>query len=398
MAADGGPLGVTLRAAAVLLALLAGCTPQSRTTDNKSHALGLTAVSFADLPGWSADRADAALATFVGGCAAIADNPGADLGGSGQAAIGPAAWRAACDSAAVVPAGDPAAARAFFERAFIPYAVADTASDTPGLFTGYYEPELQGSRVPGPGYPTPLLRRPTDLVTVDLTPFDDDLHGRHITGRIQGKTLVPYPDRAAIDAGALAARRLELLWVSDPVDAFILQIQGSGRVKLPDGHVVRVSYDGQNGRPYVPIGRVLAQQGAMPLDRVTMPAIRTWLATHPDQAGPLMERDPSYVFFRELDGVPSDQGPPGALGAPLVPGRSIAVDKRFLPLGAPVFLATTDPLDGSAFRRLTVAEDLGGAIRGPVRADVFWGWDANAAIRAGLMRAPGRAWVLLPRT
>ena len=379
-------------AAGVAAWLLAGCATQ-RVSPGKTgeHSLGLTPVTFADLPGWDADRADAALATFLGACAAMAGNPAQSLGGNGQAAsLGGATqeWAAACAGARAVP-DNTEAARAFFERAFQPYAVADTGTDTKGLFTGYYEPELSGSRVPVPGFPTPLLGEPPDLVTIDLTPFDDDLKGRHITGRLQGGTLVPYYDRAAIDAGALRARRLELLWVSDAVDAFILQIQGSGRVRLPDGKVVRVSYAAQNGRPYVPIGRVLAQRGEIPLEKVTMPAIRDWLAGHPDQAASLMESDPSFVFFRELGGVPPNEGPPGALGAPLVPGRSIAVDKRFLPLGAPVFLDTTDPLDGSPLRRLMVAEDLGGAIRGPVRADVFWGWDGNAATRAGDDAGPG---------
>lgn len=391
-----------LRHAGFLAALaLAGCdTRPNASRPGVEHALGLTPAAFTALPGWGADRADAALATFVGACAAMAGSPGQSLGGAGLAASrGGSArdWAEACDGARAVPVADPSAARSYFERAFQAYAVADTAGDGHGLFTGYYEPELSGNRVARPGFATPLLSKPPELVTVDLTPFDEGLKGRHITGRVQGGTLVPYFDRAAIDAGALASRRLELLWVSDPVDAFILQIQGSGRVRLPDGSVVRVSYAGQNGRGYVPIGRVLAQRGEIPLDRVTMPAIRSWLAAHPDQAASLMENDPSYVFFRELDGVPADQGPPGALGAPLVPGRSVAVDKRFLPLGAPLFLDTTDPLDGSPLRRLMVAEDLGGAIRGPVRADLFWGWDAAAATRAGTMRAPGRAWLLLPR-
>lgn len=398
MEADRRPRGVRFWAAAAVAAFaLAGCATQP-PVNTAGHALGLTPVEYSALPGWGVDRADAALATFVGGCAAM--NSQQSLGGAGLAAsLGGSAqnWTAACNVARTLPAGDANAARAFFERAFQPYAVADTASDGPGLFTGYYEPELSGSRAATSGFPTPLLRAPPELVTVDLTPFDEDLRGRHITGRIEGGTFVPYYDRAAIDAGALARRRLELLWVSDPVDAFVLQIQGSGRVRLPDGSVVRVSYDRQNGRPYVPIGRVLAQRGDIPLGQVTMPAIRAWLAAHPEQAASLMETDPSYVFFRELGGVRPDQGPPGALGAPLVPGRSIAVDKRFLPLGAPVFLDTTDPLDGSALRRLMVAEDLGGAIRGPVRADVFWGWDADAATRAGTMKAPGRAWLLLPR-
>ena len=232
---------------------------------------------------------------------------------------------------------------------------------------------------------------------VDLGAFSPDLQGKHVTGRLDGDRLVPYYDRAAIVDGALSSRRLELLWLADPVDAFVLQIQGSGRVRLPDGGIVRVTYAGQNGRPYVPLGRVLAERGAMPLDKVSMQSIRAWLAAHPEQAASTMDRNPSYVFFREMDDLHADQGPPGALGATLTPGRSIAVDKRFIPLGAPVFVATTDPLDNRPLDRLMLAQDLGGAIRGPVRADIFWGWDRAAEDRAGRMNAHGTDYLLLPR-
>ena len=286
----------------------------------------------------------------------------------------------------------------FFEVYFTPYAVSDIATGkASGLVTGYYEPEVAGSRVASAGYATPLLSRPPDLLQVDLGAFAPDLKGRKISGRLLQGTLVPYYDRAEIEAGALAKRRLEILWLADPVDAFVLQIQGSGRVLLPDGRVVRVTYAGQNGRPYVPIGRVLADRGEIKLNAVSMPSIRAWLAAHPDQAAGVMNQNPSYVFFREASDLRPGEGPPGALGASLTPERSAAVDMDFLPLGAPLFVATTDPLDGSPLRRLVVAEDTGGAIKGPVRADLFWGWDKDAETRAGLMRAQGMIWVLLPR-
>ena len=180
------------------------------------------------------------------------------------------------------------------------------------------------------------------------------------------------------------------------MDAFFLEIQGSGRVDLPGGKVIRVSYAGQNGRPYVPIGRVLADRGQIPLDQVSLQSIRAWLDAHPDQAAAMMDQNPSYVFFREIDDLRPDQGPPGALGVALTPGRSAAVDRTYIPLGAPLFVATTDPVTGAKLQRLLVAQDLGGAIRGPVRADIFFGWGKEAEDRAGRMRQPGTSYLLLP--
>jgi membrane-bound lytic murein transglycosylase A len=322
------------------------------------------------------------------------------LGGSGDAAAQggqPADWATACAHAQTVPDRDPEAARAFFEANFRPYALSNTATNDPnGLFTGYYEPEVAGSLAPSAVYRTPLLGKPPDLMQVDLGAFAEDLKGRKIIGRVAGGALVPYFDRAQIEAGALSGERLEILWLADPVDAFVLQIQGSGRVRLPDARIVRVNYAAENGRPYVAIGRVLVDRGDLKLGAVTMPAIRAWLAAHPDQAATVMNQNPSYVFFSETTGLRPDQGPPGSLGANLTPGRSAAVDRRFIPLGAPLFVSTTDPLDGAPLRRLMIAEDTGGAIRGPVRADLFWGWDKDAATRAGLMKAQGNAWILLP--
>ncbi len=380
---------------------VSGCAPQKPPAVVARPAqIGLRPVAFADVPGWRSDDLTQAVRAFLAACKQMGGV--GRLGGAGEAArLGGSAenWRTGCEAAKGVPPGDPTAARSFFEANFTPYAVSDATTDTSsGLFTGYYEPEVAGSRIGSAAYGTPLLSRPPDLMQVDLGAFAPDLKGRKISGRLQQGTLVPYFDRTEIEAGALAKRRLDILWLADPVDAFVLQIQGSGRVRLPDGRIVRVTYAGQNGRPYVPIGRVLADRHELKLDAVSMPAIRAWLAAHPDQAAGVMNQNPSYVFFREAHELRPGEGPPGALGASLTPGRSAAIDPAFLPLGAPLFVATTDPLDGTPLRRLLIAEDTGGAIKGPVRADLFWGWDKDAETRAGLMRSQGSAWVLLPHS
>jgi len=451
--------------AAALLAL-AGCAVQPPAPP-VAPAMSLTAVGFDKLPGWQQDHPAEALPAFLAGCGRMSQET---LGGSGETlARGGAAanWQAACTAGRTVPPGDDAAARAFFEAQFQPYAILNNGTPD-GLFTGYYEPEVRGARSPGAGYDVPLYSRPYDLVAVDLNAFPDAFVTNRITGRVQAgqlvpvipvslKTtttttqakkpvakpvpakaapakaapapapkpapivavdltlfpeaartkrvigrvqdgmLVPYYDRAAIVGGALANKRLDLIWLADRVDAFFLQIQGSGRIRLPDNKIVRVTYSGQNGLPYVAIGRVLVDQGQMTLEQVTMQSIRAWLNSHPTEATGVMDQNPSYVFFREVNGMKPDEGPPGALGLGLTPGRSIAVDRSFLPLGAPVFVDTTDPLDGSKFQRLMLAQDLGGAIRGPVRADIFWGWGQDAEDRAGRMRAKGQQYILLPK-
>ncbi len=395
---------VALPALAVLG--LAGCVPPGvATAPGGKSELSLSLVGFAALPGWQADHAAEALAVFRAGCSQLAEAAvNGTLGGQGQtAALGgkPADWRAACSAAANAAPGDDAAARQVFSDYFQPYQVADAtapaASRTQALFTGYFDPEVRGSRSPGGVYRTPLLGRPGDLVQVNLGAFAADLKGRSLAGRVEDGRLVPYYDRAQIEQGVLARRRLELMWLADPVDAFFLQVQGSGRVDLPDGRVVRVSYAGQNGRPYVAIGRILVDRSDMTMDQVSLASIRAWLEQHPDQAPALMDENPSYVFFREVNGLRPDQGPPGALGVPLVPGRSIAVDSAYIPLGAPVFIATTDPLSGAPIQRMMLAQDLGGAIKGPARADIFFGWGRAAEQRAGQMRAHGAEYVLLPR-
>jgi membrane-bound lytic murein transglycosylase A len=368
------------------LALLGGCAllrpqptsalPPPAVSVPQGQGVAFTRVDFAAIPGWSADNAAAALPPFLGDCDTLAGHPNTPLGGAGTAAAlggtaGP--WRLACGEARAVAPGDAAAARAFFERSFDAYLVSQDGSAT-GLFTGYFEPEFEGSLKREGPYQTPILRRPPGLR--------------------EGQVL---PDRAAIERGALASEHLELLWLKSPIDAFFLAVEGAGRIRLPDGSVLRVTYDGQNGHPYVPIGRVLVDRGAMTMPEVTMQSIRAWLQGHPGQAQEVMDQDPSYVFFRVEQGS-ADIGPPGALGTPLSPERSLAVDKAFLPLAAPVFVLTTDPVTGQPIRRLMVAQDLGGAIKGAVRGDIFFGWGAAAEERAGRMRQDGQAYVLLPKS
>ncbi|MDE2334964.1 MAG: MltA domain-containing protein [Rhodospirillales bacterium] len=365
-----------------MIGLLAGCAvqpapvlPPPAAAVPQSAGVAFTRVDFSRIPGWQTDNVAAALPPFIGDCDTLAGHPNTELGGAGlAAALGglAAPWRLACGEARVVPPGDQNAARAFFERNFDAYLVSQGGSVT-GLFTGYFEPEFEGSlRREGP-YQTPILRRPP--------------------GVRPGQVL---PDRAAIEHGALAAQHLQLLWLKSPIDAFFLSVEGAGRIRLPDGSVVRVTYDGQNGRPYVPIGRVLVDRGAMTMREVTMQSIRRWLENHPAQAQGVMDQDPSYVFFR-IERGSTDIGPPGALGTPLSPDRSLAVDKAFLPLSAPVFVETTDPVTRQPIERLMVAQDLGGAIKGAVRGDIFFGWGKAAEERAGKMREQGQAYVLLPK-
>ncbi len=368
----------------LLLGALAACTAQKPLPDK----LALTRARFADLPGWTRDDPSVALPALLKSCTVI-------LKGGDDQAVGIAGtvadWRGPCTDAAHVPPGDQAAARAFFERDFVPFRAANN-DQTEGLFTGYYEAELHGSLTRTDKFTVPLYRRPGDLVSVDLGQFRPSLKGQRIAGKVAGGKLVPYATRTEIEAGALAGHGLELAWVDDPADAFFLGVQGSGRVILPDGQVLRVGYDGENGQPYVAIGRVLASEG-VPADQITMPYLRRWIADHGPDGTALMDKNPSYIFFRELKG----DGPMGAEGVALTPDRSAAIDRGFVPLGLPFWVDTSDPVEPSGrLQRLFVAQDVGGAIRGPVRADLFFGYGPDAANHAGLMKGKGSSWLLLP--
>ncbi len=351
--------------------------------------LTLAPARFSDLTGWETDHVAAALGAFAKSCAAIANH-------ADDAAVGPpalnltaSAWRPACGAVATVAPGDDAA-RSFFEHYFRPYLAGDNG-ESEGLFTGYYEPLLHGALTRGGKYQTPILRRPPDLVMVDLGRFRPAWHGERIAGHVVDGTLLPYASRAAIEHGALDWMDLPLLWVDNPVDAFFLQVQGSGRVELPDGSMIDLGYDGQNGQPYVAIGRLLIARGALTPETTSLQSIRAWIAAHPGEGAALMDENPSYVFFREMTGP----GPIGSEGVVLTPRRSLAVDRNFIPLGAPVYLVASDT--AISLERLMVAQDTGGAISGPVRGDVFWGFGAEAEAKAGAMRAQGHYYLFLPK-
>lgn len=390
--------GITRRSGllpGLLLALLAGCVPvppppSPPTAPSPPERLTLSAVSWAELPGWSQEQAAFVLPAFARSCARLTRLPfdtiiGAD--GSGGTA---ADWFGPCGAAARVPAEDQAAARAFFEAWFIPHA-ASAGGKAEGMFTGYYEPEMKASLTQTPPYIVPLLARPKDLVTVDLPSFGTNLPREQLVGRVENGRLLPYPTRAEIEAGELGDAARPLAWVEDAVDAHILHIQGSGRLILDDGRSLRLGVAATNGRPFIGIGKVMKEKGLLGSDS-SMPAIRAWLKANRFAAGPLMAANPRYVFYRPVEG----EGPIGAEGVVLTPERSLAVDTRFVPLGVPVFLDTLDPA-GQPLRRLMIAQDTGAAIKGPVRGDFFWGSGEAAFEKAGRMKSPGRTWLLLPR-
>lgn len=373
--------------AAILLAALTGCTPEPPKDE-----LTVTPVRFSDLPGWSGDRHAEALPALAKSCAVLSRRPADAMVGHGPAARRAGDWAASCAGLRAVPPGDDRAARAYLERAFAPYRIAK-GGKSDGLFTGYFEPELHGSLRRGGRFTVPLYARPDNLITVDLGKFRDDLQGERIVGRVVRGSLVPYHSRADIDSGALDGNGRVLAWVDDPADAFFLHIQGSGRVILPDGSVLRIGYAAKNGLQYHSIGRYLVSQGAFPLEKASMQTIKAWLRGHPAQARAVMAQNPSYIFFRRLNGT----APVGAQGVELTPERSLAVDPRFVPLGAPLWLDTTYPLSDQPMRRLFVAQDIGGAIKGPIRGDVFWGHGDRAASNAGRMKQKGTYYLLLPR-
>ncbi len=385
---------------AAFVLLVAGCatrppevTPAPAPTTRPSLPASYRAVDWTALPGWSADRVDDAWPAFRVGCAALVK--------PAQAAR--AVWEPVCVAAENVDGHDGNAIRAFFERHFIPYQVIAADGRDSGTITGYYEPLLAGSRTKTARYTVPLYAAPDDLLTVDLVALYPELKDKRLRGRVEGKKVVPYWSRAEIENGKAPVAGKVLLYVEDPVAAFFLEIQGSGRVALADGSVVRVGYADQNGHPYRSIARVLIDRGEITQNRASMQGIREWGRRHPEALPALLDENPSYVFFREVPTPASGSlearidGPIGTLGVPLAAGRTLAVDTRSIPLGAPVFLATTLPLATTPLERLMLAQDTGGAIRGAIRADFFWGFGDDAGRDAGRMKQDGRMWLLWPK-
>ncbi|WP_238482486.1 murein transglycosylase A [Noviherbaspirillum aridicola] len=342
----------------------------------------LSPVTFAALPGWSRDRLREAWPAFIASCETLVKKPD---------------WAEPCKVAQDVDVKDEKAVRLFFESFFVPHQVVNADGSDNGLVTGYYEPLLRGARKRSGPYQTPLHRTPDDLVAVDLAAIYPELKSLRLRGRLAGNKIVPYPTRAELtQSGALNGK--ELLWVDDPIDAFFLQVQGSGRVQLADTkETVRIAYADQNGHPYKSIGRYLVDKGEMTLDQASAQNIKAWFKANPARQKELLNANPSYVFFKEEKLADPSRGPKGALGVPLTPLRSIAVDPQFIPLGAPVFLSTTQPASDTLLQQLVMAQDTGAAIRGAVRADLFWGFGSEAGEKAGRMKQRGTMWVLLPR-
>jgi membrane-bound lytic murein transglycosylase A len=335
------------------MAMLGACVPAEAP---QPHLMDLTA-----LPGWQDDASQYALPALLASCGVIetvSSDHALGVGGS------PTEWTEPC--AAITQTHDEAALKQILRTRFI---ALDPGAGTSALVTGYYEPELDGSRTKDSAHPFPLYRLPPDPTRYD---------------------------RAQIDAGALKGKKLELLWVSDRIEAFFLQVQGSGRVRLQDGEVVRVGFAGTNERPYVSIGKAMVDAGIMTKEEASLQSIRAYLNAHPDEIDGWLRKNPRYVFFKESK-AGADAGPMGALHVPLTPGRSIAVDPAFVPLGLPVWLDTTQPVTNAPLQRLVVAQDKGSAIKGPGRIDLFWGAGQEAEAMAGPMRQQGTYWVIVPR-
>jgi membrane-bound lytic murein transglycosylase A len=351
----------------------------------------LTPTGFADIDGWQSSSFDAAFAAFKRSCAEIETQ--------GRAFVRPVMfggeredWLVACRAAASAKS-DP---RRFFEDNFVPYTVADI--DRPGgLFTGYFEPEVRGSRSKSTDFVVPVYARPDDLVALDEA--DERKTGLRY-GRLVAGEAAGYFTRREIESGALTGRGLEIVWLKDWADAFFIHIQGSGRVRLSDGSLIRLAYAAKSGQPYTGIGRLLVERGVLTDADMSMQAIRIWMAANPQAARELMWENRSFVFFREVAVDDPYLGPPGAQKVNLTPLASIAVDRSLWMFGTPVWLDSVAPLGtGGAFeplKRLLIAQDTGSAIKGAIRGDVFWGAGEKAAMIAGHMKSPGKMIVLLP--
>jgi membrane-bound lytic murein transglycosylase A len=352
----------------------------SKAPDRPATTPHLRPAGWADLPGWKEDDLVEAWPAWRQSCKAMEKDP---------------AWRRVCELSRSVDSRDRNAIRDFFQRHFQPHEVMDKDGAPWGLVTGYYEPSLRGDRTRTERARYPIYGLPDDLVSVDLSNFHPELKFRWLRGRLVGNRLVPYYTREEIVKGIQGFRATPIAWAEDPVELFYLHIEGSGRIELPDGTRIRVGYAGQNGHPFRSVAKILIEQGELKPSEASELGIKRWGQRNPDRLGRLLNLNPSYIFFREL---PDDlTGPPGALGVPLTGGRSVAVDRDFIPLGAPLFLATTLPLSDRPLNRLMLAQDTGAAIRGPVRVDFFWGFGDEAGTRARGMKQTGRKWLLLPR-
>ena len=371
---------VKLLSIPLVIVLAASCSMKPRPDYPPAASAPLMTVAWSEVEGWHQDDPRLVLDAFEQSCSTLRYRP---------------QWEQICADISVFGGLSEPVVRTFFESRFTPYQLRNPDNDTVGMVTGYYVPDLLGSRQPSLDYPYPLYRRPDDLLVIDLSEAYPELAKYRLRGRIKDQRVIPYWDRAEIEGSQRPLAGHELFWVADPVELFFLHIQGSGRILFEDGTRSMVNYAGQNGHPYHSISKWLIDRGVMSRDEMSMQNIKTWARNNPAQVNDLLNTNPSYIFFRESP-VGADSSPPGALGVQLTPGRSVAVDRRYTPLGAPVFLATTWPNTDRPLYRLMMAQDTGGAIKGPVRADFFWGMGDDAGVEAGRMKQPLKMWVLLP--
>ena len=349
------------------------------TTPERARPITARPATWEDLPGWRDENHALVWKAFMTSCGALKDR---------------AEWRTVCAAANAVGMPDAPTARRFFETYFAPWQMVNADGTLTGLATGYYEPLLNGSRKRTARFRFPVYGVPDDLLVIELGDVYPELKGMRLRGRVEGRKVVPYYDRGQIEDVPASLRGKEIAWVDDPIDLFFLQIQGSGRIRLENGQMLRVGYADQNGHPYRSIGRHLVDRGELPLEKASMQGIKDWARSRPEQLKALLAHNASFVFFREL---PADlPGPLGAQGVPLTASRSVAIDPRFVTLGAPVYIATTRPNSPVLLNRLMMAQDTGGAIRGAVRVDFFWGFGDDAGREAGRMRQELRLWQLLP--
>lgn len=353
----------------MLLIGLTGCAPKTVAitplpdVNSSGHY-----VSFDDLPQWNAARAESGLAVLRKQCS-IKQVP---------------SMREVCRDAM-----NTSDAKAFFETRFRVFMLSDGQGET-GLMTGYYEPQLTGSHVQSERYPYPLYGTPADLLHVELTPVLPELKHRYVRGRLEGSAVVPYATRSEINEGGIDAP--VLCYVSSDIDRFFLHVQGSGRIVFDDNETMFVGHTDRNGWPYRSIGKLMVEQGMIPKEEISLQSIRRYLKAHPEQKRAILESNPSYIFFGRRN-----QGATGTLGVELTPMHSVAVDRTKIPLGFPVYYAAQDPLTHEALYNLALAQDTGSAIKGQVRADLFWGYGETAEAKAGQMKSPLRLWLLVPR-
>lgn len=378
-----------------LFVILSGLWLTACVTQNQENSSQFYPISYQTLQGWDKENYPVLLSLFRQNCRQILALPQDTYLGGVSGLLGGKAqdWYSVCFAAQQMKESQPLIVKQFFEQWLQPYQYSATAKI--GKITGYYEPEISGSLVKTHIYQVPVYTRPNDLV------IRKNIKGQVQYGRVINNQLIPYYTRAEIDQGVLKNKNLEIVWLKSPADLFFMQIQGSGRIVLPNGKILRLAYAGKNGQPYTPLGKVLIDKGYMDRHSVNIYSLRAWLFNHPDQAISLMEENKNYVFFNKVNEQVLDEGPKGAFGVPLSAGRSVAVDKKWIPLGIPLWLETTLPVAANSlhqpWKHLVFAQDLGGDIQGINRLDLFTGWGKTAEWYAGLMHEKGKVFLLLPR-